>query len=68
MPSTQAQQMYSGFFTYRGPGSQTAQHTCKHCRYADEAHGIPHPFICDRFEPIGDVGTDEYYDGCRGWD
>lgn len=72
IPSVDARRMYPTFFTYRGPGSQTAVHICKHCRYYDVAHTDENrrrnQIICDQFEPIGDVGTDEFYNGCEGWD
>lgn len=64
------------FFEYRGPGSDRAMRTCRHCRYGPEAHERKREFreahlarVCDAFEPLRDgYPYDDHYDGCRGWD
>lgn len=66
------------FFEYRGPGSRNAVHSCI-CGYYDVAHDLlaadPVKYRHVRavkcggtFAPRGDVGTDSFYCGCRGWD
>jgi len=62
------------FFEYRGEGSRSAA-LCT-CGYAQIAHEYepkrvrPDPIKCSvgGYTPRGDLGTDEFYDGCRGWD
>lgn len=63
------------FFQYRGPGSRDQLTSCKHCRYAPEAHtrkaetGERHlDRVCDNFEADPDGRQDTFYCGCRGWD
>lgn len=61
------------FFENRGPGSDFARITCRHCRYHDIAHTpqiqAKNPHICAKFEPLAEGHEfDAYYCGCRGWD
>jgi hypothetical protein len=69
------------FFEFRGPGSRTANDTCK-CGYALAAHdpiemarNVPSNRCtvvelgkCKGFEPRGAYEFDSFYCGCRGWD
>ena len=63
------------FFEYRGPGSNSAR-ICE-CGYAEIAHtqevtesqrNVVSDGRCPGYRPRGDVGTDTFYDGCKGWD
>ena len=81
VPSTEHARL--AFFEYRGPGSDFAEHSCKHCRYHDVAHGpgkeqdiregkrprrnVVEEGHCPGFE-AGPHEYDSYYCGCRGWD
>ena len=62
------------FFEYRGPGSKSATESCSDCRYHAVVHQPINPstgrpgIITHKFIPRGDVGTDLFYCGCRGWD
>lgn len=55
------------FFEYCGEGSPNAK-LCKHCHVVEKAHGVEGTTACDNYEPIGDIGYDKFYCGCRGWD
>lgn len=65
------------FFESRGPLSRSASQ-CAHCGFAAVAHETTNPVTgrpgvvasgkCPGYEPRGDVGTDTFYCGCRGWD
>lgn len=71
------------FFEYQGEGSYSST-VCKHDGYAKVAHrdgryasfngnrGKLIPTMCLNrglaYEPRGDIGYDNHYDGCRGWD
>lgn len=72
-PSTDALEGEHGklaFFEYRGPESERAQKTCRHCRYHDVAHKPgSSKHVCDNFEAMVEgYEYDTYYCGCRGWD
>jgi hypothetical protein len=65
------------FFEYRGEGSSSAAN-CE-CGYSPVAHDPETPHLrergtvidqgkCSGYRPRGDIGTDSYYCGCRGWD
>jgi hypothetical protein len=65
------------FFEYRGPGSHAAEEMCRRCGFAKRAHlpmtifgnpGVVADGLCEGFEAKGDVVTDQFYCGCRGWD
>ncbi len=65
------------FFEYRGPGSPMADEMCV-CGYYRQAHerqeilgnrpSIVEEGKCSGFRPHGPWETDEFYDGCFGWD
>lgn len=63
------------FFEYQGAGSFSAG-LCKHCGYAKNPHegqpfGRPNVVdagLCPGYEARGDIGSDRFYCGCRGWD
>lgn len=62
------------FFEYRGPGSKSATEGCGECGYHKVVHQPINPstgrpgITTHEFTPRGDVGTDLFYCGCRGWD
>ena len=56
------------FFEYQGEGSHNAQ-CCKNCgiRHPGEAAPDHAKHRCKGYDPRGDVGYDQYYCGCKGW-
>jgi hypothetical protein len=66
---------FLAFFEYRGEGTPSASQ-CGNCGYAKVAHegdgkrraNVLQDGRCPEYVPRGDVGTDTFYCGCRGWD
>lgn len=77
-PSSERKSLFG--FQDRSATSKGATENCKHCGCYD----FTHPDICEfnpgtgrpnggrqgdhKFEPKGEMPTDSYYCGCRGWD
>lgn len=62
------------FFKFCGEGSFTAG-ICKHCGTTEKPHadgkcppGLKRHAAGTRYEAQGDIGHDEFYCGCHGWD
>ena len=62
------------FFQFQGEGSERATKQCAQCGYYKIAHGAINSLTGNagitshEFVPKGDVGHDDFYCGCRGWD
>ena len=62
------------FFEYQGLGSKNAELLCGECGMHEVVHAPINPstgrpgITNHDFTPKGDVGYDQFYCGCRGWD
>lgn len=59
------------FFKYQGAGSPSAS-KCRRCGFYEAPHAADRAGwkgrACRNYEPRGDIGRDEFFCGCAGWD